>query len=211
VDSSSQSDTSERPLGSTDNFELQDAQFPYQSLQMQGDHTVSSSFPAEMDRLHLGKSKPGKVANTTVAQPSPRLGMSAEQLQEVANGLVSQKKDKKRKASQPNVPENPSITKKRALVKELRDVDDEYQATLLRHDEEKQRRHTEEMKRLDNQQRLAEMRYEAEAARSNALLSAIVMTATAISSFLGNPQLSRAIQSLAPHGEAANSDHHPPI
>ncbi len=211
VDSSSQSDTGERPLGSTDNFELQDAQFPYQSLQMQGDHTISSSFPAEMDRPHFGKSKPGKVTNSTVAQPSPRLGMSAEQLQEVANGLVSQKKDKKRKASQSNVPENPSITKKRALVKELRDIDDEYQANLLKLDEEKQRRHTEEMKRLDNQQRLAEMRYQAEAARSNALLSAIVMTATTISSFLGNPQLSRAIQSLAPHGEAANSDHHPPI
>lgn len=153
------------------------------------------------DFLHdaqiIPRTQVSKTAASKAKQSVPvRLGLSAEQLQEVADGLAGDKK--KRKKDKTRVPENPSVTKKRTLSNELKEADQAFQESVEKREAEKQRRHSEEMKRLDNQHKIEEMRYQAEAVKSNALLSAVLMGVSAFSSMMQNPQLAQAIQSLVP-------------
>jgi hypothetical protein len=146
----------------------------------------------------VSKTASAKAKHSAKNSVPVRLGMSAEQLQQVAAGLAGDKK--KHKKHKAGVPENPSVTKKRTLSNELKEADQAYQESVENREAEKQRRHSEEMKRLDNQHKIEEMRYQAEAVKSNALLSAVLVGVSAFSSMMQNPQLAQAIQSLVPRG-----------
>jgi hypothetical protein len=171
---------------------------------------VGASPPLSQDAADQKKDGQGEepllprasVINTKNKHAVPvRLGMSTDDLQAVAAGLAGQKKKRKK-----SVPENPSTAKKRTLSIELKQADEAYQAAVDSRENEKQRRHAEEMKRLDNLHTLEEMKYRAEAARSNAMLSAVLMAATSFSAISNNPHFARVIQSLA----APLDDNHAP-
>jgi hypothetical protein len=128
----------------------------------------------------LARSSRGLDLSNDTQKVPYRLGADSQKLGDMMQDIYEkrrQDKFKKGRELKKSVPENPTHTKKRTIAKELQDIDDEFERSQDRHQQNfilqqqaLENRHQAEMRRLEQQNALQERRFEMESQRHQSMM-----------------------------------------